>query len=188
MRRVVSNFGPPQFWQREEGFSTLIYIILEQQVSIASAKAVYKKLLDKAAPLTPDKFLTLSDQQLRQVGFSRQKTNYGRILAEAVVDGEIDLPGLPDLDDTRAKRKLMKLKGIGSWTADIYLLTALGRPDVWPNGDLALVLAVRKLKDLPSRPTPGELESISLKWKPWRAVAARILWHYYLSERNRTRA
>ena len=185
LKRVVSKFGPPRFWQREEGFPTLIYIILEQQVSIASAKAVYRKLLDETAPLTPRKFLDLSESQLRRVGFSRQKTAYGRTLAEAVARGDFAISALPDLDDARAKRELVKLKGIGSWTADIYLLTALGRPDIWPSGDLALALAVQKLKSLPSRPTPEELNTIALDWKPWRAVAARILWHYYLSERNR---
>lgn len=184
LKPIVSKFGPPPLWEREEGFKTLIYIILEQQVSLASAKAAYEKLLKKTASLTAVNFLKLSDAELKLIGFSRQKTSYGRNLAEALIDGSLDLSELSDLDDAQAKEQLMNIKGIGSWTADIYLLMALGRPDIWPKEDLALALAVYKLKGMVSRPSADELYTISLKWKPWRAVAARILWHYYLSERK----
>ena len=184
LKLVVSKFGPPPFWEREEGFKTLIYIILEQQVSLASAKAAYEKLFRKIGSITPVNFLKLSDVELKLIGFSRQKTSYGRNLADAIITGRLNLTELSDLDDAQAKEQLMNIKGIGPWTADIYLLMALGRPDIWPNGDIALASAVQKLKGIASRPSFEELNRMSLKWKPWRAVAARILWHYYLSERK----
>jgi DNA-3-methyladenine glycosylase II len=184
LKRVVSKFGPPLFWEREQGFKTLIYIILEQQVSLASAKATYEKLLRKIKAVTPVNFLKLADAELKRFGFSRQKTSYGRNLAGAIINKNLDLSKLSDLDDPQAKKQLMKIKGIGPWTADIYLLTALGRPDIWPNGDMALAVAVQKLNGFESRPSSSELNRLSLKWKPWRAVAAKILWHYYLSEGN----
>ena len=182
LKLVVSKFGPPPLWEREEGFKTLIYIILEQQVSLASAKAAYDKLLKKIGSITSVNFLKLSDVELKLIGFSRQKTSYGRNLADAIITERLNLTELSDLDDAQAKEQLMNIKGIGPWTADIYLLMALGRPDIWPNGDIALASAVQKLKGIASRPSFEELNSMSLKWKPWRAVAARILWHYYLSE------
>jgi DNA-3-methyladenine glycosylase II len=184
LKLVVSEFGPPPLWEREEGFKTLICIILEQQVSLASAKAAYDKLLKKIGSITSVNFLKLSDVELKLIGFSRQKTSYGRNLADAIITERLNLTELSDLDDARAKEQLMNIKGIGPWTADIYLLMALGRPDTWPNGDIALASAVQKLKGIASRPSFEELNRMSLKWKPWRAVAARILWHYYLSERK----
>ena len=186
LKVVVSRYGPPPLWQREEGFKTLIYIILEQQVSLASAKAAYEKLLKKIRSITPAHFLKLSDAELKLIGFSKQKTSYGRNLAKAIITERLNLSELSDIEDAQAKERLMNIKGIGPWTADIYLLTALGRPDIWPNGDIALASAVQKLKGLASRPSFEELNRMSLKWKPWRAVAARILWHFYLSaELNR---
>jgi DNA-3-methyladenine glycosylase II len=184
LKLVVSKFGPPPLWEREEGFKTLIYIILEQQVSLASAKAAYDKLLKKIGSITSVNFLKLSDVELKLIGFSRQKTSYGRNLADAIITERLNLTELSDLDDAQAKEQLMNIKGIGPWTADIYLLMALGRPDIWPNGDIALASAVQKLRGIASRPSFEELNRMSLKWKPWRAVAARILWHYYLSERK----
>lgn len=184
LEQILKRIGPPPLWEREEGFRTLILIILEQQVSLASAKATYDKLLKKVVTLTPAAFLNLSDAQLRQTGFSRQKTLYGRNLAGAIIDGSLNLSGLSDLDDAHVKTQLMNLKGIGSWSADTYLLMALGRPDIWPTGDLALASAVHQIMGLKSRPSPEILDRIGLKWKPWRSVAARIFWHHYLSERN----
>jgi DNA-3-methyladenine glycosylase II len=182
LQSVVAQFGPPPLWEREQGFATLIFIILEQQVSLASAKAAYDKLLMHMDPLTPDGFLDLTDDQLKGFGFSRQKTSYGRQLANAILDKSLDLAKLADLDDDEAKGQLTQVKGIGSWSADIYLLRALGRPDIWPSGDLALAVAVQRLKGLAARPSPKELDSMSRAWKPWRAVAARMLWLYYLKK------
>jgi DNA-3-methyladenine glycosylase II len=182
LRSVVKKFGPPPMWARESGFSTLLHIILEQQVSLASAKAAHAKLLELTSPLTPPRFLELDDATLKAVGFSRQKTHYGRELARSIVEGLLDLDALSFEDDATVRSELIKIKGIGRWTADIYLLMVLRRPDIWPTGDLALAVAAQRLKRMRTRPTQEDLDKMSEAWKPWRAVAARILWHYYLSE------
>ncbi|MFZ4664779.1 MAG: DNA-3-methyladenine glycosylase family protein [Caldilineaceae bacterium] len=181
---VVHRWGPPPLWAREQGFPTLIHIILEQQVSLASARAAFDRLLALATPLTPARFLELDDATLRAVGFSRQKTGYSRHLAQAIVTGEFDIDGLVTLPDDAARTALAARKGIGPWTADIYLLMCLGRPDVWPVGDLALQVAMQSIKGLAQRPTVVEMEKIGEAWRPWRAVAARLLWHHYLRERG----
>ena len=182
LARVVKKHGPPPMWAREAGFSTLLHIILEQQVSLASARAAHTKLLDIASPLTPQGFLKLDDATLKAVGFSRQKASYGRILARSILERELDLEGLTSMNDADVRSELVKIKGIGRWTADIYLLMVLLRPDIWPSGDLALAVAAQNLKRLKTRPTPDQLDRLALGWSPWRAVAARILWHHYLSE------
>lgn len=184
LSRIVSIYGPPPLWEREEGFHTLIHIILEQQVSLASAQAAYNRLAEAINPLTPENFLTLSDTKLRAIGFSRQKTTYSRELANAILKGRLDIAHLQDLDDQLARDQLMKVKGIGPWTADIYLLMALRRPDIWPRGDLALEVAIQQVKGWSRRPTSEETSKMSAAWQPWRSVAARLLWHFYLSERN----
>lgn len=179
---IYEKLGPPPLWSREPGFPTLIHIILEQQVSLASARAAMGRLLAAASPLTPEKFLTFDDMQLKAIGFSRQKTGYGRALARELLDS-FDLDGLEALDDESARGELLRLKGIGLWSADIYLLMALRRPDVWPRGDLALVAAITKVKWLDHRPAAEEFEALGELWRPWRAVAARMLWQHYLSKR-----
>lgn len=178
---VIDKHGNPPFWQREPGFSTLVYIILEQQVSLASARAAYDKLCVAVDPLNPSGFLALNDTALKSIGFSRQKTSYCRGLSTAIRRGELDLPQLEMMDDATARAELTKLKGIGPWTANIYLLMALRRADIWPTNDLALVVAMQNLKKLDHRPDGHEMRELSNPWRPWRAVAARILWHYYLS-------
>ena len=183
--RVLKEIGPPPMWNRKPGFPTLLHIILEQQVSLASAQAAFDRLSAAAAPLTPERFLQLDDARLKAIGFSRQKTAYGRHLAQSILEGRCNLTALSRIDDESARAELLKLKGIGPWSADIYLLMALRRPDVWPSGDLALASAAQKVKRLRSRPTPDELDALGEAWRPWRAVAARVLWHYYLSERAR---
>jgi len=183
MARLLAELGAPPTWFREPGFPTLVHIILEQQISLASARAAFTRLLSLAAPLTPQNFLALDERQLKQVGFSRQKIIYARHLAQLISDGQLNLQKLDALDDAGVKAELMKVKGIGAWTADIYLLMALRRPDAWPIGDLALAVAVQKVKRLAVRPAPGELAAIGEAWQPWRAVAARLLWHYYLMKR-----
>jgi DNA-3-methyladenine glycosylase II len=178
---IVEQFGPPPLWAREAGFPTLVHIILEQQVSLASARAAFDRLRAQVSPLTPGRFLTLDDVTLKSAGFSRQKAGYTRHLAQALIDRRLDLDALAEMDDTDVRANLTELKGIGPWSADIYLLMALLRPDVWPASDLALAVAVREVKRLPSLPSAADLESIGATWRPWRAVAARILWHHYLS-------
>lgn len=179
---VVQRHGPPPLWARPPGFSTLIWIILEQQVSLASARAAFDKVRERLAEFNPQAFLALSNSELRSAGFSRQKTAYARGLAEALIAGRLDLERLDRLDDQTARAELMQIKGIGRWTADVYLLMALRRPDIWPVGDLALVTAVHRAFDLPAPPGADEMQAIGAPWKPYRAVAARLLWQYYIHE------
>lgn len=183
---ILHRWGPPPLWAREPGFPALLLIILEQQVSLASARAAFNRLLAVATPLTPERFLTLDDDTLRAVGFSRQKAGYGRHLAQALISGEFDLAHLALLPDEEARAALVARKGIGPWTADIYLLMCLGRPDIWPVGDLGLLVAMQTVKRLAQRPTALEMVELAEPWRPWRAVAARLLWHHYLSERGLT--
>ncbi len=181
MARVHETYGPPPLWDRPTGFATLLQIILEQQVSLASAKACYDKLCFRLGDVTPENVLSLNDVELKIVGFSRQKTAYARHLSEAVLEKRIDLDSLTHLSDAEVKSELIKLKGVGEWTSDIYLLMAMLRPDVMPKGDVALHTAWHKLSGEP-RPSSDEFIAMAEKWKPHRSVAARLLWHYYLSE------
>lgn len=185
---VVAKYGQPPLWTREPGFPTLLYIILEQQVSLASARALYLKLQEAVRPLTPGRFLKLTESEMRRLGFSRQKAHYTRLLAEAIQRRTLQLHKLHELEDQLAREQLLALKGIGPWTADIYLLSALRRPDIWPIGDLALATAVQEVKHLRKRPSPEKLEYMSAPWRPWRAVAARLFWHAYLCKRGQRSA
>jgi len=183
--RIITKYGHPDPWQRKPGFATLIRIILEQQVSYASAKAAFKRLQDAVDELNPENFLTLDDDELKKIGFSRQKTRYGCILAQTLLDGTLDLASLEKLPDTEIRKQLTAIKGIGDWTVDIYLMMALQRPDVFPSKDLAIAIAVKEIKDLPIRPPAAQLETIAEAWKPYRAIATKILWHYYLNRKSR---
>jgi DNA-3-methyladenine glycosylase II len=179
---VVERFGPPPLWRRPQGFPTLMLLILEQQVSLASARATHRRLVARLdGRLEPAPFLGLSDDDLKSVGFLRQKARYGRALADAVAGGALRLDRLARLDDDAVRDRLTAITGIGRWTADIYLMMALGRPDVWPVGDLALAVAAERVKGLATRPDADPLTALGEGWRPWRAVAARILWHYYLN-------
>lgn len=178
---IVEKWGHPPNWERETGFVGLVRTIIGQQLSIASAKAIFTRL-SQLVPLTPANFLQLDDAQLQAAGLSQRKILYCRELARAIATNVIDLDKLALMDDANVRSQLRQIKGIGDWTVDIYLLMCLQRPDAFPSGDLALAIAYQKLKRLPKRPTPVELEAIAEKWKPWRAVAARILWHYYLMQ------
>lgn len=180
LKAVHEAFGPPPLWARPPGFATLVYIILEQQVSLASARAAYQRLGEALGVITPQAFLKLDDAELKRIGFSRQKTGYGRGLAHALLDGTLDLDALADLPDDSVRTALIQVKGIGRWTADIYLMEALLRPDVWPTGDLALAIAVRRVKGMEGVPKPRELEEIGRQYTPWRSVAARMFWWHYL--------
>jgi len=181
---VYEMYGPPPLGEREPGFSTLLQIILEQQVSLASAKACFDKLCRRVGDVTPGSLLRSTDAQLKKDGFSRQKTSYARHLAEAVMEEQIDFDKLKRLDDAEVKEELIRLKGVGEWTSDIYLLMAMLRPDVMPKGDVALHTAWHNLSGQ-QRPTSDEFLTIAERWKPYRSVAARLLWHFYLSERQR---
>ena len=170
-------------WARRPGFATLIRIILEQQVSLASATATVARLRRGVGRLTASRVAVLSPARLRRLGLTRQKAGYCFDLARLVHEGDLDLLHLSAADDTTARERLEQIRGIGPWTADIYLLMALRRPNVWPDGDLALENAMRRVKRLRARPSRELARRIASRWAPWRSVAARLLWHYYLRSR-----
>ena len=178
---VISQYGQPPLWLRPPGFPTLLLIILEQQVSLRSARAAYDRLEEKLGRITTGRFLKLSDRELKGIGFSRQKIEYCRELARHIENKTLDLEKLDQLETGEVIASLTIVKGIGLWTANIYLIMALRRSDIWPPGDLALRKAFAGLKNLSELPDDAMLTDIAEKWRPWRAVAARILWHYYLS-------
>ena len=182
---VLKQNGPPPLWARRPGFTTLIQIILEQQISLASAASMFRRLKENIAPFTPARFVELGEAYLRSLGLTRQKSGYCVHLAAAIVSHELRLKSLSSMPDSEARTELMRIKGLGSWSADIYLLMALKRPDIWPSGDVALISTVTKLKRLPTRPNADQLLRIAERWRPFRAVAARMLWHHYLQERKR---
>ena len=182
---VVERWGPPPFWRHPTGFAGLVHGVLAQQVSLESAVAVFGKLEGELGEVEPESFLTLDAARLRAIGFSRQKAAYARGLAETIVAGTLDLTELGTAPDAEVRRTLMQMRGIGCWTADVYLLFALRRPDAWPSGDLALAVAVQELWDQPTRLGRDELDGFAERWRPQRAVAARFLWHDYLSRRGR---
>jgi len=185
--RAIAAGGPlPSLAVREPGFGTLLKIILEQQVSVASALAMWRKLEAACDPLEPHAFLALGDEAIRACGFSRQKAVYGRALAESIVQGRIDLAAVAAMPDDAAIRTLVQLKGIGRWSAEIYVMFALGRPDVWPADDLAIQVGVQEMFDLPARPTWRSVDDMAEPWRPHRTTAARLVWHYYLARRRRT--
>jgi DNA-3-methyladenine glycosylase II len=184
LARLLREDGVPPLWARRPGFACLVHMILEQQVSLASARACFDKLRAELGRLTPRTFLTLSDGRLERIGFSRQKTAYCRGLAQALLAKQLDLRSLERSSDAQVCLELRRLKGIGTWTAEVYLLMALRRPDVWPAGDLALATAVQQAKALRARPDPDRLRELARAWKPWRSVAARMLWQNYLKRRK----
>lgn len=179
---VIDRHGAPQFWSRPRGFATLVYIIFEQQVSLASARATFDKVGALLDDFSAESYLTLSDEALRAAGVSRQKTRYTRLLARAICDGSLPLADLGRMSDEHARAQLTAITGIGNWTADVYLMVALRRPDLWPVGDLALVKAIQTLKGLERRPDSAYLETLGDRYRPFRSVATRIYWHHYLSE------
>jgi DNA-3-methyladenine glycosylase II len=183
---IVTRHGPPPLWAREPGYETLVQVILEQQVSLRSAAAALNRLrsaleIGPSAKLTPADVTRLGEEAMRVAGLTRQKARYLSGLSSDVTAGRLDLAAVAAASDEEAGAALMTVAGIGQWTADIYLLMALGRPDIWPKGDLALAAALRRAKDLAAVPTNEEQRSIAVSWRPWRGVAARILWHAYLA-------
>jgi len=186
MNIIFQAFGVPPLWARPHGFSTLIHIILEQQVSLASAQSAFDKLQTVLGKITPEGVLSLTDAEMKAAYFSRQKTVYARELSTAVLEKRLIFEELDVLSDGEIRSELVKIKGIGRWTADIYLLMACLRPDVMPKGDLALHTAWQKLENLERRPNAEEFQQIAERWKPLRSVAARLLWHFYLSSKIKT--
>ena len=179
MADAIAEIGPPPPRHRPADFATLMDVIIAQQVSTASARAISGRLREHLSKVTPDGFIALRDADLRAVGFSRQKMLYGRDLAAAFHDGRVSLAKLRRMDDEDAIASLSSVKGIGRWSAEVFLLFSLQRPDVMPAQDLALLVAAQRLKRLRSRPEPKKLLKIAEPWRPFRSYGARMLWHYY---------
>lgn len=182
---IIARHGPPPMWGRAREFATLVRIILEQQVSLASAAAMFAKLERALGGVTPAAVRAAGVAGLQALGVTRQKAGYITALAGSVADGSLPLARLARLPDAEAAEMLVRVPGIGPWTASIYLLMALRRPDVWPPGDLALHKAMARLPGIDAMPSSEQAAEWALRWRPWRAVAARILWHGYLCERSR---
>lgn len=183
---IVAEHGFPDFWHRPAGFATLALLIVEQQVSLASAKAVFERLLATLGRVSVDTVAGVDPALLAGCGLTRQKVRYLTELAAAVESGRLDLDGLAARDDGSARRDLLTQVGIGPWTADVYLLSALRRPDIWPTGDRALQVGVAERLRLEAPPGPGDLDRIGERWRPFRSVAARLFWHDYLRRRGRS--
>ncbi len=182
---LVRQHGVPACWRRSPGFPTLVLFILEQQVSLASAAAAYRRIVARIGAMTPDRVLAATAEELRGAGVSRQKDRYLRALATAVDTGAIELAALARQPDDDVRRTLEALPGIGRWTSDVYLLACLDRPDVWPVGDRALRVATAETLGLDAVPSPADLAVIGERWRPRRSTAARLLWHGYLARRGR---
>jgi DNA-3-methyladenine glycosylase II len=183
---ILERAGPPRFRRRRNGFETLLHIILEQQVSIDAAAAMFRRLHGLLGEVTPAAFLTVDEPNLRACGFSRQKATYGRGLAEAVASGSLDFARLAAAPDDDALAALVALKGIGRWSAEIYLIFALGRDNIWPAADLGLQFGVAAELGLGTRLGERELREVGERWRPWRTVAACLFWQSYLHARKRT--
>jgi len=181
---IYATHGDPPLWRRATGFTTLVHIILEQQVSLKSAKAMLVRLQGVIEPFTPERFVELGYEYLRGLGVTRQKSAYLIDLSTSIVNGQLSFTKLARMSDDEARLMLTRIKGIGLWSADVYLLMAMRRADIWPAGDLALAVAMKELKGLTARPSPLELERLAEQWRPHRAVAARMLWQYYLAKRS----
>jgi DNA-3-methyladenine glycosylase II len=184
LRQIILEHGHPPMFSRKSTFETLIHIILEQQVSLASAKAALVKLKEKIGEVTPEKILLLTDEELRSCYFSRQKTAYARCLANAIINKELDIAFLLNSHDDIVRTELKKIKGIGDWTVDVFLMMCLNRTDCFPTGDIALMNSIKHVKQLPKHTTKEEILLLAEKWKPHRTIAAYILWWNYIKKRN----
>jgi DNA-3-methyladenine glycosylase II len=183
-KNILQQHSYPPMWTRPASFATLIHIVLEQQVSLASARAAFNKLKEKIGQITPARLLQLTDEELRACYFSRQKTVYARHLAEAFLSKKIQLNKLTTSHDDVVRGTLTQVKGIGDWTADVYLLFALQRTNIFPIGDLAMVNALKEVKQLPAKTPKEDLLLLAEPWQPYRSIAAYLLWHHYIKSRN----
>ncbi|WP_158989990.1 DNA-3-methyladenine glycosylase [Mucilaginibacter sp. L196] len=179
---IITAYGYPPMWSRPNTFETLVHIILEQQVSLASALSALNKLKERVQELTPSRLLLLTDEEMRACYCSRQKTLYIKYLAEAMLSGQLNLTELEYLPNDAIRARLVTLKGIGNWTIDVYLMFVLQRADIFPIGDLAAVNAFKRVKGLATGISKEEIIEITAQWQPYRTVATMLLWHYYLSQ------
>jgi DNA-3-methyladenine glycosylase II len=184
---IISTYGYPPMWSRPNTFETLVHIILEQQVSLASALSALNKLRERVQEITPARILLLTDEEFRACYCSRQKTSYIKYLAEALLSGQLNLAHFDEMEDEQIRAQLVVLKGIGNWTADVYLMFVLQRADIFPIGDLAAVNALKRIKNLYVDITKDDMIVIAGQWRPYRTVATMLLWHFYLSSPKKIR-
>ena len=182
---ILNTYGYPPLWSRANTFESLVHIILEQQVSLASALSALNKLRGRIQEITPAGVLLLTDEEMKACYLSRQKMTYIRYLAEAIISGLINLDAFEQMPDNEVRTRLVALKGVGNWTVDVYLMFVLKRADIFPLGDLAAVNAFKRVKSLPPSTTREELAEIAKIWQPYRTIATMLLWHYYLSAPKR---
>lgn len=180
LKMVINAHGYPVMWSRPNTFASVIHIILEQQVSLASALAALHKLKEKVLEITPAAILSLTDEEFKSCYFSRQKMVYARHLAQALLEERVILTELTQMSNEEIRLRLSELKGIGNWTVDVYLIFVLQRKDIFPVGDLAAVNALKNLKKLPKESSREQLICLAEQWQPYRTIATMILWHYYL--------
>lgn len=184
LKNCLAQYGYPPLWTRKPSFETLIHIILEQQVSLASARSALLQLKKKIGLVTAVKLSQLSDADLKACYFSRQKIVYARHLSEAVISGKLVIRDLAKFSNDEVRNRLTSIKGIGNWTTDVYLMMVLHRNDLFPVGDLALMQSVRHVKQLPQHSTRDEILAMSERWQPYRTVAAFLCWHAYIQRKN----
>lgn len=181
-KHIVEKYGIPIIPKRPQGFETLVLLILEQQVSMDSAKATFLKLKSKEINFQPESLLQISDEEYRKIGVSRQKTAYIKALSHSIIQNEIDMESLATKSSQQVREELIKIKGIGNWTIDVYLMFSLQAPDIIPLGDIAVIKTIKELLDIHDK---QEMENYVEKWSPFRSAATFLLWHYYLTKRNR---
>ena len=186
LQLILNNYNYPPLWRRSASFETLVHIILEQQVSLASALAALNKIKEKITHITPVSLLALGDEELKACYFSRQKITYTKHLAQSLINNEINIGELNKMDNDAVRSTLTKIKGIGNWTVDVYLMMVLQRPDVFPLGDIALMTSIKEIKRLSKDISKEAIAKIASGWKPYQTIAAFILWHSYLCKRKRS--
>jgi len=185
---AIKFAGLPESRLMTPGFATLIRVIVDQQVSVKAGAAIWAKLEKAAGDVTPRRLLKMDEPGLRACGFSGQKARYSLGLAEACAAKKLDLDALEKADDATVRETLTAFKGVGPWTADIYMMFGMGRPDVWPSGDLGLQIAIHELWNMKARPGPKHLDTLAEGWKPYRSAAALMLWHYVHALREKKKA
>lgn len=184
LQSIIHQYGYPPLWKRTASFETLVHIILEQQVSLASALAALNKLKQKIIQITPQNLFSLSDEELKACFFSKQKIIYTKHLASEIISGQLNLDELNAMDNDSIRTSLLKIKGIGNWTVDVYLMMVLQRSNLFPLGDIALIKSVREIKGLSKEISAAAIKQMAEKWKPYQTIAAFILWHAYLGKRK----
>ena len=184
LQSIIHQYGYPPLWKRTASFETLVHIILEQQVSLASALAALNKLKQKIVQITPQNLFSLSDEELKACYFSKQKIIYTKHLASEIISGQLNLDELNAMDNDSIRTSLLKIKGIGNWTVDVYLMMVLQRSNLFPLGDIALLKSVKEIKGLSKEISTAAIKQMAEKWKPYQTIAVFILWHAYLCKRK----